>query len=318
MRRRAPCGDATALWPATEHGNSVPSPRAGEGQGEGEQAPRHAKPWPRRVSRRILGWKCLAGRNGQKALGAHPMRPFAIALLVLLAGCSSVPIENDRHGKYAPLNIRDSAPRVRPVPWTENDNVVSPFEPPGRRFNIAGKVLAVDAGSFTVDDPGNGATILPITWLTSTDVVLSWPSTDIRPGQYVGTASIPGPDGRHQATSITVYDELPRAYRELPRDDYSWFGQYIRPSLPGTPPVTMTAGVAARSTRTEGGIVVGIQYLTGEIDVFVPAGLPFQAEYRVSESFLEPGHDVTVTVFKPAAEDVLQVEHVTVHRVITN
>jgi hypothetical protein len=83
---------------------------------------------------------------------------------------------------------------------------------------------------------------------------------DIKPDSYVGTASVPQPDGTAKALEVAVFDN---ALRGVGDGSYPW-------DMPGS---TMTNGAVGDLVVSNGRIMT-VKYKGGEKKIFVPADVP--------------------------------------------
>lgn len=84
----------------------------------------------------------------------------------------------------------------------------------------------------------------------------------IQPGSYVGTATIPRPDGKLQSLEVVVFPEAARGSSE---------GHYPWDLKPDT---SMTNATVADLSRVTDGRMLTLRYKGGEKTVIVPPGVP--------------------------------------------
>lgn len=162
----------------------------------------------------------------------------------------------------------------------------------------------VDAASITVRERSGEV----ITLVRPADMAVSevYPIalSDIKPGNFVGTAAMPQPDGSQVALEVLVFPEAARGTGE---GHYPWDLQ---------PQSTMTnatvADLAAAPASVPGGQKLTLRYKTGEKTVIVPTGTPvvsFKPGNADQQTLLVPGARVVITAQekdgKPTATRVL-------------
>lgn len=106
--------------------------------------------------------------------------------------------------------------------------------------------------------------------------------SDIKPGNYIGSGAMPGPDGRLVAREVHVFPESRRGT-----------GDGSRPwsSVPGG---TMTNGGVTRAVKAVNGAQLTVQYQGGEKTILVPEGTPIAMSVPGDRSLLVPGAHVSV------------------------
>jgi hypothetical protein len=98
--------------------------------------------------------------------------------------------------------------------------------------------------------------------------------SDIKPDSYIGTASVPQPDGTAKALEVSVFDN---ALRGVGDGSYPW-------DMPGS---TMTNGAVGDLVVSNGRIMT-VKYKGGEKKIFVPEDVPIV--------FVAPGDNSKVAV----------------------
>lgn len=106
---------------------------------------------------------------------------------------------------------------------------------------------------------------------------------DIRPGDYVGSAATPGPDGKLVAREVHVFPESQRGTGDGHRP---WDGE---------PGATMTNGGVAQVAQAANGRELRLQYQGGEKTIVVPERTPIVTFQPGDASLLVPGSYVVVT-----------------------
>ena len=128
--------------------------------------------------------------------------------------------------------------------------------------NVRGAIVELSGQILTVKSRG-GATV-PIRLADNYALmeVKKVKLTDIKVGDYVGTAAVRRPDGTFRAQEVLIFPVFARGSRE---GHFAW-------DL--TPDSTMTnATVTGIATRAEGPVLT-LKHKAGEVTVFVPAAAP--------------------------------------------
>jgi len=107
--------------------------------------------------------------------------------------------------------------------------------------------------------------------------------SDLKPGDYVGSAALPGPDGKLTAREVHVFAESQRGTGDGHRP---WDGE---------PGATMTNGGVAQVAQAANGRELRLQYHGGEQTIVVPETTPIVTFGPGDVSLLVPGSYVVVT-----------------------
>jgi hypothetical protein len=152
--------------------------------------------------------------------------------------------------------------------------------PYGSQFRVIGKIAAIDAKSITVDSVDGKATLALD---AKTPVVKTIPKTlaDIQPGDYVGTTTVVGKDGKHRAIEVHIF----------PKDTKVNLAQF---PLEWAPENIMTNAAVAQVTKAAEGTILKVKFPAGETDVIVPPDTPVSTNGPGDQGMLKPGTDVTV------------------------
>lgn len=105
---------------------------------------------------------------------------------------------------------------------------------------------------------------------------------EIKPGSFIGTAAMPGKDGRLVALEVLV---LPESARGSNEGHYPWDLQ---------PESSMTNAVVAASVDGNDGRELTLIYKGGQQRVLVPQGIPIVTFVPADKSLLAPGAQVFV------------------------
>ncbi len=120
--------------------------------------------------------------------------------------------------------------------------------------------------------------------------------SDVKPGSYIGSGAMPGPDGRLVAREVHVFPENQRGT-----------GDGSRPwsSVPGG---TMTNGDVTQAVKAVNGAQLTVQYQGGEKTILVPDGTPVVMSVPGERSLLVPG--ARVSVVAQGAADALVAQRI--------
>jgi hypothetical protein len=107
--------------------------------------------------------------------------------------------------------------------------------------------------------------------------------SDIKEGDFVGSAAMPGPDGKLVAREVHLFPESQRGT-----------GEGHRP-MDTEPGATMTNAAVAKSVKGASGQELTLQYKGGAKTIVVPEGTPVVTFMQGDKSLLVPGSAVTVS-----------------------
>lgn len=112
---------------------------------------------------------------------------------------------------------------------------------------------------------------------------------DIKPGDFVASTSVKGPDGKLRAIEVHI---LPANLRGVARE-----GQFPWDLAPDS---LMTNATAAQITSAPEGQVMKVAYKDGEAEVTIPPGIPIVGYVAGDPSLLKPGAAVFIIAQKGA------------------
>jgi hypothetical protein len=112
---------------------------------------------------------------------------------------------------------------------------------------------------------------------------------DIKPGDFVASTSVKGPDGKLRAIEVHI---LPESLRGVARE-----GQFPWDLVPDS---LMTNATAAQITSAPQGQVIKVTYKDGEAEVTIPPGTPIVGYVPGDPSLLKPGAAVFIIAQKEA------------------
>jgi len=112
--------------------------------------------------------------------------------------------------------------------------------------------------------------------------------SDIKPGTFIGTASLPQTDGSQRAIEVVVF---PEAMRGLGEGHYPW---NLKPTS------MMTNANIANSVDGVDGRTVTLSYKGGEKKVTIPADAPIVTFAAATAADVKPGAHVFVPAMRQA------------------
>jgi hypothetical protein len=125
--------------------------------------------------------------------------------------------------------------------------------------------------------------------------------SDIKVGSFIGTTTVPGPDGSHNAVDVHVFPESMRGTGEGSRP---WD---LRPNS------TMTNATVAETVAGNDGHTLMIKYKDGEKKVVVSPDTPIVTYVPADKSELKPGAKV-IAFIKKLPDGSLETNRVSVGR----
>lgn len=148
--------------------------------------------------------------------------------------------------------------------------------PPTR---LRGTVDALSENALSITLKSGDKALVALTDKTGVAQVLPYKLSDIRKGQYIGTAAVPGVGGKLMALEVLVF---PEAMRGTGDGHYPWDLQ---------PESSMTNG-AIGDVSDAGGRTLTVKYKGGEQTVQVPDGTPVVTVGPGTRAMLTPGAHV--------------------------
>jgi hypothetical protein len=160
--------------------------------------------------------------------------------------------------------------------------------PQGPPSLVRGTVEKLDGQNLTVKSrDGQSVTVALAPNFTVRGVVTKTVA-DIRPGDYVASTSVKGPDGRLKAIEVHIFLENMRGTAE---------GQFPWDLVPDG---IMTNATVSQITGAPEGQVMKVSYKGSEAEVTVPPSIPIVAYVPADTSLLKPGAAVFVFARKQA------------------
>lgn len=166
--------------------------------------------------------------------------------------------------------------------------VAQAADAPAQRVAVRGEITAFEGDTLKVHTLANEDVTVGLTKDTQVRGVTLAKLSDIKPGSYIGTAAMPGPDGTLTALEVHVFP----------------------PEMAGTGDGHRPFDLAQGSTMTNGrvgelkvanGRTLTLSYKGGEKKIVVPEGVPVVNLVPSDRSLLKPG--VKVVLFAQQGED---------------
>ena len=128
------------------------------------------------------------------------------------------------------------------------------------------------------------------------------PLSDIKVGSFIGTTTVPGPDGSQNAVEVHVFPEDMRGTGEGSRP---WD---LRPNS------TMTNATVAETVAGTDGEIILVKYKDGEKKVLVPPDTPIVSFVAGDRSELKPGARIIIFSATRKEDGTLEAARVNVGR----
>ena len=158
-----------------------------------------------------------------------------------------------------------------------------PAGPANPTQRLRGTVESFDGSTLVLKERSGEVLRLALADNFSVNEVLPIALSAIQPGSFVGTAALPGPDGRLRALEVLVFPESARGAGE---------GHYPWDLQPGS---TMTNATVADFVSGADGRTLTLRYKDGEKTITVPADVPVVTFKPADNTLLVAGAKVVVT-----------------------
>ena len=155
---------------------------------------------------------------------------------------------------------------------------------PAPTQRIRGDVIAIDGSNLQVK-ARNGETLsIKLADNYVVTAVVKIDMTAIKPGAFIGTATVPQPDGTLTSLEVLVFPESMRGSNE---------GHYPWDLKPGS--MMTNATIADVASAGQGGRRVTLKYKDGEKSIVVPEDVPIVTFEPGDKAMLVPGAHILVT-----------------------
>jgi hypothetical protein len=166
---------------------------------------------------------------------------------------------------------------------------------------VRGTIEAVDGDVLAVKSRGGDDVRLHMTGDVNIVGITRISLSDIKVGSFIGTTTVPGPDGSQNAVEVHVFPEVMRGTGEGSRP-YD-----LRPNS------TMTNATVADSVVSNDGHTLLVKYRGGEKKVVVSPETPVVTYVPADKSDLKPGAKV-IAFMKKLPDGSLETNRVSVGR----
>ena len=156
---------------------------------------------------------------------------------------------------------------------------VAAQNPPGSPpMRIRGTVEAIEGQTLEVKSRDGEVLSVALAPNFTVRAVVTKSVADIKPGDYVASTSVKGPDGRLKAIEVHIFPENLRGVAE---------GQFPWDLVPDS--VMTNATVAQVSSAPEGQVIKVTYKGGGEAEVTIPPGIPIVGYIPGDPNLLKPG-----------------------------
>lgn len=174
--------------------------------------------------------------------------------------------------------------------------------PQGQRINVRGTIAKLDGHTLTVKTPDKGNVSVALAPQYMVRTLVRKKLSDIHPGDFVGTTSVPGDDGKLHAVEVHFFP----ANLNIPETQSAW---------DSTPNATMTNAHVQGIAKAAQGSLLSINYKGSVAQVIIDKKTEIVAPSPdpASPADLKPGRAVYVFAAK-AENGALSATNVTVEK----
>ena len=169
----------------------------------------------------------------------------------------------------------------------------TPVSAEGTPVRVRGTVVSLDGSKLVVHAKDGKDVNVSLKDDYAALAVVKSSMEDIKQGTFIGTATMPQPDGSLRAVEVVVFPESLRGFAE---GHYPW-------DL-GTSSMMTNATIANKVQSTDGQ-TVNVTYKGGEKKITIPANVPIVALAPADKSDIKPGAIVFVPTEKQADDTLL-------------
>jgi hypothetical protein len=167
---------------------------------------------------------------------------------------------------------------------------------------VRGTIERVDGGVYVVKAKGGSELKITLADNAPVSAVVKASLSDVKPGSYVGIASLPQADGGQKALELLIF---PEAMRGVAEGHYGWDLQ---------PTSMMTNGNVEQTVTAKDGQVLTVKYKDGEKQITVPSEAPIVTFVPGERSELKPGAAIFIAAARPQPDGTLQAPRIAVGR----
>ena len=159
---------------------------------------------------------------------------------------------------------------------------------PAAPMRLRGTITAIEGNSMTVATREDTRVQVLLNEGLTVSALRRLALSDIAPNSYIGTAAVPGPDGRLQALEVLVFPEAMRGTGE---------GHFPWDLAPGS---TMTNATVAATVEATAGRELTLNYKGQSVQVRVPPEAPIVTLIPASRADLVAGAPVFLSATRNA------------------
>ncbi|GAB7540079.1 hypothetical protein AB4851_14505 [Burkholderia sp. 22PA0099] len=174
--------------------------------------------------------------------------------------------------------------------------------PAAKPQRIRGDVVSLADNTLTVHRRSGDTVVLKMSDASHVNAVKAIQLSDIKPGSYVGAASVPGPDGKLVAKEVLVFPEAARGTGE---GHYAW-DLGANSSMTNANVDTVVQGTSGRDLK--------LSYKGGNNTVTVPATAPVVTLIPATRADLTAGKKVFVVATPAKSGDGYDAQFVVVEK----
>jgi hypothetical protein len=167
---------------------------------------------------------------------------------------------------------------------------------------VRGTIDRVEGGVYVVKARDGKELKITLADNATVSAVIKASLSDVKPGSYVGIASMPQADGGQKALELLIF---PEAMRGVGEGHYGWDLQ---------PASMMTNGNVEQSVTAKEGQELTVKYKDGEKKISVPGEAPIVTFAPGERSELKPGAAIFIAAARPQPDGTLQAPRIAVGR----
>jgi hypothetical protein len=167
---------------------------------------------------------------------------------------------------------------------------------------VRGTIERIDGAHYIIKAKGGNELKVSLAENAPVTAVVKASLSDVKPGSYVGIATLPQADGSQRALEVLVF---PESMRGLGEGHYGWDLQ---------PSSMMTNGSVDQTATTTDGQTLTVKYKDGEKKILVPSDVPIVTFVPGDKGELKPGAAIFVGAAKAQPDGTLQAARIAVGR----
>jgi len=167
---------------------------------------------------------------------------------------------------------------------------------------VRGTIERVEGGVYVVKSRDGNELKITLADNAPVSAVVKASLSDVKPGSYVGIASLPQADGGQKALELLLF---PEAMRGVGEGHYGWDLQ---------PTSLMTNGNVEQTVTAKDGHVLTVKYKDGEKKISVSDEVPIVTFVPGERSELKPGAAIFIGAARSQSDGTLQAARIAVGR----